>query len=289
MKNTIYIKSCLAFLLLMPSIHSKCRTDAIVYKRQSGFGISISKDGASSNFNEKESVNVPLSINDEAACFSKKSKYQIQLEESDELNLSLRVSPLTAEFENIPEPSVKTYIFAEKSHDLSELKFYSMSFICSNEIPVSVEAFSESIRDLKLKNDAKNSSVRVSTVFATGAAAENLNRNRKDLKAEESFLWFSKKYSEFGTTDRNNDCCGMKIPSIFSSTSIESMTGIEQKIAKSFTSQANEFPNGCSKDFSSKMKNYLLENYKDNESLKTFEIKTKFFSDDLILNFKNKK
>lgn len=288
MKNSFYIKSCLAFLLIIPSIHSKCRTDAIVYKRQSGFGISISGDGASSNFNEKESVNVPLSINDEAACFFKKSKYQIQLEESDELNLSFRISPLKAEFENIPEPSVKTYLFAEKSHDLSELKFYSMSFICSNEIPVSVEAFSESIRDLKLKNDAKNSSMRVSTVFATGAAAENLNRNRKDLKAEESFLWFSKKYSEFGLA-KNSDCCEMKIPSIFSSTSIETMTGIEQKIAKSFTTQASEFPNGCSKDFSLKMKNYLLENYKENESLKSFEIKTKFFSDDLILNLKNKK
>ncbi len=274
---------------LSPNIYSKCKNDAIVYKRQSGFGISFSSDGLSSNFNEKESINVPLSINDEAACYIKKSKYQIQLEENNGLDFALRITPLKAEFDNVPEPSVKNYIFADKSDDPTQIKFYSMSFICSNEIPISVEAFSESVIDLKIKQSAKDSSVNINTVFATGKAAENLQTKYKDLKAEEAYLWFSKKYAELGEVKNEVDCCGMKIPSIFSSTSIETMTGIEQKIAKSFTTKASQFPNGCSKDFSEKMKTYLLENYKQNESLKSFQIKTKFFSDDLIFNYNNKK
>lgn len=44
-------------------------------------------------------------------------------------------------------------------------------------------------------------------------------------------------------------------------------------------------PNGCSNDFATSMKNYQLENYEANDSLKDYKVKKKWFSDDLVFEW----
>lgn len=80
-------------------------------------------------------------------------------------------------------------------------------------------------------------------------------------------------------------CTEYKIPSIFSDTSVSSLSGIQRAIASSFSTMGANVPNGCSNDFAETMKNYQLENYTANESLKDYKIKKKWFSDDLVFEW----
>ncbi|MDD4975960.1 MAG: hypothetical protein PHY93_16505 [Bacteriovorax sp.] len=123
-------------------------------------------------------------------------------------------------------------------------------------------------------------------VFATGAAADNLSVGRRALSSQATFDFFAKLYKE--KTQRELDVnlsYGQKAPSIISDTSINTMTGIERDIASSFTTMGARIPNGCSKDFSTAMEQYLLENFEQNDSLKDYKVKTKWFSDDLVFEW----
>lgn len=281
------MKLNLFLFLFAINSHAKCITDAVVIKHQTGFGISFGSGGSKSSFNDGSSVNVPFSINGEAACFRKSSAFSIKTEEKKGSTIGkLTITPQKVEFENVPEAKTKQYFFADKSNDPLQTKFYSMSFICSGEIPLSIEATSDSY--LEIDHKTREASVNVSTVFATGAAAENLKKRSFNYKADETFKFFADKYQFGSEKTADTVCCNQKIPSIFTSTSIESLTGVERAITSSFTTMGSKVPNGCSKDFEDKMKKYLIENYKENESLEPFDVSKKWFKDDLVLEWKNK-
>jgi hypothetical protein len=262
-------------------------TNAIAVVHESGFGISFGGSGGKSNFSDSSIVNVPLSLNGEQACFKKKNSFVIKTEESQESNLgNLVIIPMEAEFENIPNPSIKQYLFADKSSDKVQTKFYMMSFVCSGEIPLSIDASSDSYLEVSVKSaEAK---VSVSTFIATGLDADNLKGKIENPKSREAFNFFADKYKIDSSQTTDMVCCNQKIPSIITSTSIDSLTGIERAIATSFTTMGSKIPNGCSNDFTKKMENFLIENYEKNESLTPFKISKKWFKKDLVFEWKNR-
>lgn len=282
------MKKIIGFSLLFISthIHAKCDTGNVVYERKSGFGISLGSGGLKTNFNENTSVNVPLSVNGEPACFRKKNKFSLKAENSTDTDKGkILISPMKLEFENIPDPSVRQYIYVEKNQDKMQTKFHTMSFVCMGEIPLSVEALSD--RYSKIFLESKTAGTTVTTVFATGAAADHLKTARSALSSQETFDFFAALYKNKNQKELDQSlCCGQKVPSIISDTSINSLTGVERSIASSFTTLGARVPNGCSKEFSKDMKTYLLENFEENDSLKDYSVKKKWFSDDLIFEWK---
>lgn len=269
-------------LSLSPIIHAKCNTGAIIMKRESGFGISLSGGGISSSSSNEESINVPFSLNNEPACFVKKSKFEVKTESSkDAASEKITISPLKVEFENVPDAKVRQYIFAEKGKDKLSTKFYSMSFVCAGELPLSIEGYADSYLDLKIKSTTVE--MNTSMTFATGAAADNLKRNKVNTNSNEAFKFFTQKF-QMNTKDFN--CCEAKLPSIFSESSVSAISGIERTVVNSFYTIGNEIPNGCSQNYAEKMQNYLVENYEKNDSLNSFKVSKKWFKDDIVLEWK---
>lgn len=285
MKTTLLV----AALIFIPfaKAHAKCNTKAIGYYNQSGFGISFGGGGSSAGYYDKNTVNVPLTINGEQACFKKTSHFSMKSEQKKDRpeENSIIITPMKAEFENIPSPHIKQYIFVEKNPSKLLSKFHVMNFVCAGEIPVSVEATSDSVS--KIQRDSNTTSVEVTRVFATGAAAENLRRHNP--APHETFNFFTSLYKERTSKELNNDlpcCTDYNAPSIISDTSIKALTGVERAIASSFTTMADNVPNGCSNAFADSMKNYQLENWETNESLKDIKVKKKhWLSSDLVFEW----
>ncbi len=135
-------------------LYAKCNTDAIIYKKETGFGISFGGN-SKSNFEESSSINVPLSINNEPACFKKKSNLKIYTETKDDFSSGkFVVTPTSVEFENVPDAHTKQYVFIEKIAAPYQLKFYTMNFICSGEMPLSIEAATDNYLEIDLKSKA---------------------------------------------------------------------------------------------------------------------------------------
>lgn len=271
------MKPALFLLLLLPiETFAKCNTEAIEYINSSGFSISFGS-GNSSKAGSIESVNVPMTIDGKAACYRKTSKFEIKDEQKKgETEMQISVSPLKVEFENIPSPHVKQYLFIEKNPENPfYTKFHTMSFICSGDIPLSVEATSDRYLDVMVKSN--QAEVKVTHFFATGQAAENLNKTKKGSSNNQAtFDFYSKLYQE-KTQRELEDApkCEYNIPSIISETSIQVLTNVHREIASNYTTMGAKVVNGCTKDFSESMKNYLYENYKDNETLSSFKVKKK--------------
>nr|BDT27118.1 hypothetical protein BHI3_05840 [Bacteriovorax sp. HI3] len=286
------MKITFALLLLSFSFSeafAKCNSNAIGYRNESGFGISFGGGSSSAGFYDKNTVNVPVSINGEQACFKKVNAFKMKSEKKKDKaeENSIVITPMKTEFEKIPSAHQKQYIFVEKNPQKLLTKFHVMSFICSGEVPLSIEATSDTVLKINMQPDSAD--VRVSHSFATGAAAENLNKGNKGKTSNaETFDFFSKLYMEKSQKELAVDqaCCSdFKIPSIISDTSIHAFSGVERAIASSFTTMASNVPNGCSNAFAETMKNYQLENYETNDSLKGYKVKKKWFSDDLVFEW----
>jgi hypothetical protein len=281
----------LAPIFLIPTAHAKlkCIANAIAVYHEVGFGISFDGGSSGTNFGEKSIINVPLSIDNRPACFIKQNSFKMQSEakKGKEEENSITISPMKVEYENIPSPHQKQYVFVEKNPIKLLTKFHTMSFICAGELPLSIEASSDSVS--KIIMDSNTANVSVHNVFATGIAAQNLKKGKViETSTQETFDFFNKIYQVKTQKELmpDNVCCtDYRIPSIINDLSIKSLAGAERAIASSFTTMAANVPNGCSKDFADTMKNYQLENYTSNESLKDYKIKKKWFSDDLVFEW----
>lgn len=282
--KTLFIISSILF---SNTLLAKCNTRAIGVIHESGFGISFGGGGSSAGSFDKNVTNVPLTINGELACFKKTSKFDIKGEskKDGEQKNKMVITPMKLEYENIPNPHFRQYIFIENDSNPLLRKIHQMSFVCTGEIPLSIEATSDHV--LKVLSDTSSASVNVSHVFATGAAADNLKRANFKLSTQPTFDFFGKIYKDKTAKEvAAMDCCNdVRVPSILNSTSINSLAGVERSIASNFTTMGAEVPNGCSADFIKTMNNYLLENYKENESLKDYKISEKWFSSDLVFEW----
>ncbi len=280
----------LAFILFFSSeAFAQCNSNAIEIIHREGFSISFGGKKDSSGYNNKNTINVPLSINGEQACFKKVSSFKLtsQKKGNKPEDNAITITPMKTEFEKIPNAHQKQYIFVEKNPHWMFTKFHTMSFVCSGGIPLSIEATSDSVVQINL--DSEKASVETSMTFATGKAAENLKQIKTEAShSSETFDFFSKIYKEKSQKEMHTDtpCCqDYKTPSIISDTSIRALSGVERSIASNFTTMAENVPNGCSDNFIQTMKNYQLENWQSNESLKDYKIKKKWFSDDLVFEW----
>lgn len=281
------MKKLLFFLLFTASnpLWSKCNTGHIGVYHESGFGISFGGGSSSAGFYDKDTTNVPLSINNQPACFKKTSKYSMkgEIKKDHQTENKIIISPLKVEFENVPSAHVRQYLFIEKNINPLLRKVHQLNFICAGGIPLSIEGGSDFVISILGKTDTP--SVNVTHVFAMGTAAENLKPYHSP-STRDSFEFFKKLYQNktLKEISSGEDCChDIKVPSILSDTSIHSLAGVERKLASSFTTMGAEVPNGCSEDFIKSMEPYLLENFEKNESLEGIKIKKKWFSEDLIL------
>ena len=279
----------LSFLSLISTAHAKCNSNVIGIYKESGFGISFGGGSSSASYQDKDTVNVPITINGQQACFKKVNAFSMKSEKKKDRpeENSIVITPMKTEIENIPSPHQKQYIFVEKDNVKALTKFHVMSFICAGETPLSIEATSDSVLKIQTRSDAID--MKTTTVFATGAAAENLNKARKGQTfSQETFDFFTKLYKDKTQKELNtpSPCCTeYHAPSILTDTSIKSFSGVERAIASSFTTMGADVPNGCSNDFAETMKNYQLENYQSNESLKDYKVKKKWFSDSLVFEW----
>lgn len=283
MKTNLFMALCLIFT---SEAFAKCNTQAIGVVHERGFGISFGGGSQSAGYQDKNTVNVPLTINGEQACFKKSSAFTMKSETKKDRKSenSIVIKPMKVEFENIPSPHQKQYIFVEKNPINKLTKFHTMSFICAGEIPLSIDAVSDSVMAIELQTDQVE--LQVNSSFATGAAADNLSRGRNNRTySQETFDFFTKFYKEKTGLEMNQamPCCtDHKVPSIISDTSIRALAGVEKAIASTFTTMATDVPNGCSNSFAETMKNYQLENYKQNDSLKDYRVRKKFLSNALV-------
>jgi hypothetical protein len=284
----------LIILLAIPTFiqtaEAKCNTRAIGVYHESGFSLSFGGGNSGAGYYDKNNVNVPLTINGQQACFRQLSKFQMRSESkgTKPMESSIAITPMKTEYENIPSPSQKQYIIVEKNADRNLTKFHTMNFVCAGEVPLSIGASSDSV--IEIENPSNNRvSARFSTMIATGAAADNLREYLANPNSNvETYNYFATIFHSKST--RESDCVAcneqaLHVPSILTANSVRSLSNVERSIASTFTTMNTDVPNGCSKNFAETMKNYLLENYTANETLKDYKIKKKAFSDTLLFQW----
>lgn len=110
-------------------------------------------------------------------------------------SFELTIKPVKAEFVNVPNPHVKQYLFIEMNPSIpGHSMVHHMSIICSGDIPLSVEAFSDSTEQLKAKSQT---TVNATMVFASGEAAKNLFAGRNHSTANQTtFDFFQSLYKQ---------------------------------------------------------------------------------------------
>ena len=296
MKTNMIIILILTYSL---NLMAKCNTQAIGYVNKSGFGISFGGGEVSAGSYDKNVTNVPLTINGKAACFKKKSAYDLKLETNADdhgvpdkkAKTNITLAPAEVEFENVPNAHFKHYIMANPDPRTGLMTFSSMLFICSGEFPISVEGTRDTSVSLEVKKIQSNS-VHTSSSFATGIAAQNLSQDMvSDSHEEIVFKEFTKFFQEIKPTvatspDITQPCCqDVHVPSLLTSSNVTALVGIEKNIVKRLTTLKGDFPNGCSTEFHSAMKNYLFEHIESNPSLKSMTVEKKWFSNKYTLEY----
>lgn len=273
-----------ALIMMSSDAWSKCDTTQMGYVRQTSVGIGWSSSGSNSQMSSSQSVNMPILINGEPACYRQSSALAVKTEKIKEReSIEYEITPFKAEFENVPEPKIYQYLNVEHSENEAESKVYLISYMCSGETPIGAEAFSDSL--LKLAY-SKGAEVKTQMFFATGAAAANLGvSNQKKAKAKvfDKFLEIYESRSSESLINTNRD--NIYIPSLITSTEIGSTTSVERKLYLSFFSRTNSSLNGCSKRFLNVMNDYLLENVVKNQPFNNITLKKKKFSEKLMMKW----
>lgn len=268
-----------AFVLSMATVDawSKCNTGAIVYGRSTSIGLTFG-DNSSSGYESGVTMNIPLSINGKAACYKQKGQLSVQTKEIEEGEaVEYELTPLMVEFENVPEGRLFQYLHV--NHDVTgrASNVSMISFVCSGETPIGGDAFSDS-----LKKIASNSaSLNVQTYFATGMAAEalerqNLREKMAKLPAYETFMdLFLKRVDEIDEVIQNST---ISIPAVITGQTMNSVTSVERNLYSHYYSKTGSEINGCSKQFRETMKDYLFENVVKTNPYPGITFKKKMFS-----------
>jgi hypothetical protein len=142
---------------------------------------------------------------------------------------------MKTEFENVPSPYQKQYIFVEKNEDKKLSKIHVLNFICTGETPLSIETTSDSLHKIQTKTENINISFTTNSDFL-----------------QETFDFFTKLYKDKTQKELNKPlacCTEYHAPRILTDTSINAFAGVERTIASSFMTMASAVPNSCSKDF----------------------------------------
>lgn len=269
-------------ILLLPALSwARCNGGAIIMEHKTGFGIT----GASSNSSDQQSINVPIG---NGGCFKKKTNFALKVEDNGKKSEGkVVISPMSVEFTDVPAAHFKQYLYVERNPDISKVRFHTMAFICSGNIPLSIEAHSDMYAKIK-QNSNQGSSFEINTVFATGKAAENLRKQNPVKSSQPTFDVFLSLFRQ--KTNRDLEDMPQKsrnVPNMIMASTIDSMGEIERQITDGFTTMGSRVINGCSQTFTETMAPYLIENFRSNPSLSTFKVNKKLMSNTITIEWKN--
>lgn len=258
-----------------------CNPDAIIYRSSSGFGISIGggKSGLSSS--SKRTVNLPVKTSEGWGCYKKHSSFQVEVEKNNKgLIEKFTVSPLDVSFENVPEARAVQYVYFENNQEFQfKNRFTLSSFICSGEKLLSIENKQFTLLDLMIKD--VNPEVSTSTIFATGAAAKNLESSQASTE-HNVFYALALKHG-FVPDSSCRDCEKIDVPAVLASSQAKSLADISATLTDLYSTIPNNISiNPCQKNFEDALLPYRIENFENNESLKSLNVKKKSFSKKLV-------
>ena len=256
---------------------AKCDPDQIAYYRTTSYGLNLNQ--GSSLFSNSITVNIPLMINGERACYHQSSSLLVKTEKiKEDLHVDYEITPLLATFENVPEPATFQYLNIDYDPDQKASQVQIASFLCSGETPIGGDAFSDSLVKLTEKKDEVSTDVRI--FIATGQAAENISASQAKKARAKVFDKFLNIFEtrEGSGADIEADESNIYIPNILSGISIRELTDVDRKLYSTFFSRTNSSINGCSKKFRESMSDYLIENISRIQPFKNIELKRKRFS-----------
>lgn len=278
-----FIAGLILSCLLIGNAWSKCDDSQIIMQRSTSFGISWGDGSGSSTFGSSLTVNIPLRIDGKQACYHQSSAIQILTEKvKDSEYVEYEITPLEAEFENVPSPTVRQYINIDYESENQASHVQMMSFLCSGETPIGADAFGDSL--LKLSTNTKEQSANIDMFIATGLAADNLQisqAKKAKVKVYDRFLELYETKIE-GDISFEEENSNIFIPSVLIGTSISAP---DRKLYSSFFSRTNSSINGCSKKFTEKMQEHLIENVIKNNTFKNIDLRKKRFSSKLKMRW----
>lgn len=226
---------------------------------------------------------LPLKVDGKESCYKQKTALRIQAEKiKDYEYVDFEITTLEAEFENVPEASVRHYVNVDYDLDNKPADIQIMSFVCSGETPVGADAIGDSLLDL---STTKEESPNIDVFIATGQAADNLQisqAKKAKVKVYDRFLELYESRTEGDIAFEGRDS-RIFIPSILSSLPTNSN---ERRLYSSFFSKTNSSINACSKKFAETMKDHLLENVVNEEIFHGVEFKRKYFSSKVKMKWK---
>lgn len=222
------------------------------------------------------SVNIPLEIDGKPACYRQQNGILISAERVKKNEfVEYEISPLVAEFENVPLAMTYQYISVEIDPESKASKVHMMSFLCSGETPIGGDAFSDSLQNLAENVQSPEASTEV--FISTGQPAENISVSQAKKAKAKVFDRFLEIYESRGEENDSIDAdqSNIYIPNVLIGNSV---TSIERKIYSAFFSRTSSSINGCSKKFLNKMQDLLIENVAKTQPFKDVELRRKRFS-----------
>lgn len=270
------IRQTVGFLLLALSAETfaSCNVDQVSIERRSGFSLDI----FSSDFTERETINIPLRIDGKPACYKQTSNIRIQTERIKENEfVEYEITPLSADFENVPDAQIFQYVFIDFEDSIKASKIHIASFLCSGESPIGGDAFSDSL--VKLSENSKSPEASTSIFIATGTAAEEIAVSQARKARSKVFDRFLRLFEyRTGMTSIDTDNSNIYVPNVVAGLSIEASSSLHRKLYSAFFTRTNSSVNGCSAKFRKNMHDLLIENVAKNNPFSGIEIWKKRFS-----------
>lgn len=226
------------------------------------------------------SILIPLSTK-EHGCLKKLNNLSLKLEKIDtESKAYFDVEFLNVEFTNIPHESVIEYLSIHTDPQTQDTKLNVISFLCSGEIPLDGDAYSENLQNMVGNNHPSSNH---NVFISTGQAAENISasqRNKAKTKIYDNFVsLYEANHNE--RIDINND--DIYIPNILAGLSRRRPSETEQKNYSDYFARTGSSINGCSKKFKNKMSGYLIKNILNKHPFLGVKVKKKNISHHLEL------
>lgn len=164
------ISGLLVILAFPTPASAGCSKNRIEITRSSGFGLSFGGGKSSINGSQSFSASIPVYANGQDGCWRQKSHLRFEVKaDAAETRGKMDIYPVEAEFEDLENTSVHTYVIIEKE---TKLKVHVLSAVCVGNQVLSMESFSGESSELSKGKEAAGA--RVSSFLATGRAAAAL-------------------------------------------------------------------------------------------------------------------
>lgn len=270
------IRYALGFVFLAMTTLALAECD--VEQRGIGRQKSSGQDLFSPSFSNGFSVNIPLKIDGKQACYRQSSSIKVKTEKiMDNEFVEYEITPINAEFENVPKPQILQYLFIEFEDSIIPSKVHIASFLCSGENPIGGDAFSDSLS--KLSEDVKTPETSTSIFIASGIAAEDVSvslERKARAKVYDRFLQLFEYRS--GVTNIETDHSNIYVPNVLAGLPHLSTSSVDRKLYSAFFTRTNSSLNGCSEKFRKNMQHLLIENVAKTNPFNGIEISKKRFS-----------